>query len=122
MKLLALFIVSICLSAQVTVRPVDLPRVIDIGPQLVPATATTATSTTVWVTQITLTNKTGSDVTCNILDRQSTPRELTPTNVTITATSMWIMAFPEGRMMPSGITWSCSSGTAIVGHVVGKQQ
>jgi hypothetical protein len=83
-----------------------------------PATATALFSFTVYVEEITLTNKTDSNVTCSILDRQSTPRELF-TGV-VNAGSVYVMPF-KGRKMPGGITWSCTNGTAVIGYVYGRR-
>lgn len=88
----------------------------DFAPGLVPAT-----DTTVWTGDIvleggTLTNITTSDVTCTIMDKQSTPRAFMY-NTKIPANSVAVMGSRMSRYMPGGLSWSCSSGTAIVGYL-----
>ena len=88
----------------------------EIDPMLIPAVAASVPgiSSTVYVNEITLTNRSGSDVTCAILDQQGSPLELF--SGTVLKNSVYVMDF-KGRKMPNGITWSCSSGTAVVGYV-----
>ncbi len=93
-------------------------RDVDTDPALIPATPTTLFSFTVYVEEITLSNKSASVVTCTIQDRQGTPRELFAGS--IGANTLYTMRF-NGRKMPSGITWSCTDGAAVVGYIQGKR-
>jgi hypothetical protein len=102
-------------------RPAALSRVVDMDPALVPATATDVTTTTIWVIMITLSNESGSDITCTVTDRQSTPRALVGPGITVRAGEHWIQWYPEGRKMTGGIRWSCSNGSSVTGYIVGRQ-
>jgi hypothetical protein len=94
-------------------------RMTDTTPGLVPATTTDVATSTVRVYQITLTETSGSNTTCTIKDKQSTPREIF--SGTVNASSLYVIPFPNGRLSPGGLTWSCSSGTAVVGAITYQQ-
>lgn len=93
---------------------------------LVPSSATSVVSVTARLFQVTLNNKSGSTVYCSILDKQATPLPLYGDGANssvgaIAAGTLVVMAFPFGRLMTSGITWSCSSATAVVGTLTYDQ-
>lgn len=111
---LALFTVVIALNGQ-TLGERFSSSAIDINPTLVPATDTVVFTSTFYLQEVTLTNKSGADVTCTILDRQSTPRELYSNTV---SPGIYIFDF-KGRKMPGGMSWSCTSSTAVVGYAQG---
>lgn len=93
----------------------------DIGPSLVPAAPAAAISVSVLVLQISLTNESADAVTCSVLDKADTPRAIVGSAaapISVPGTGVYVMTFPFGRRASGGITWSCSSGTAITGHVV----
>lgn len=100
-----------------TVRTFSYDGVVkDFAPVLVPAT-----DTTVWTGDIvleggTLSNITSSAVTCSILDKQGTPRAFMK-DVSIAANSVTVLPSRMGRYMPGGLSWSCSSATAVVGYL-----
>lgn len=120
--LITILFLTLPIAAQMTVRPIDLPKIVETEPGLVPATSTTVTTATTWITMLTLSNTSDSAVSCTVADRQSTPRAVVGPDLIVSAKSIYIMSFPEGRKALSGVTWACSSGAAIVGYLVGRQQ
>jgi hypothetical protein len=96
---------------------------VDIDPTLIPATPTAVWTFTVFVDEVTLTNESTSDVVCSILDRQASPRTLFSDTVGGKGTgksSHYVMKY-NGRKMPGGVTWSCSTGGAVSGYMQGRR-
>lgn len=112
---LVVLLSAVILTAQTAKkRDQDWSSSADIGPSLIPASATDAIAQTVYIRELTLTNESGSSVDCTIQDKQGTPRKLFVGSVA--ANTLYVMKFDD-RKMPGGITWSCSSGTAITGYL-----
>jgi hypothetical protein len=124
--ILSLLLLGAAAYGQVTARYLvseqnKREKIVEQGPSLVPLAATDIASTTTWVYMVTLTNESAGAVTCSIVDKQTTPRALVGPSLSIAANTTYVISFPEGRKMPSGITWSCSSGTVVTGYVTGRQ-
>ncbi len=111
--LLALLTLCGTASAQSVVGRSNFSELLETTPGLVPATGTDVWTASVWVEEITLSNITSSAATCTIKDKQETPRSLMEA-VSVPANSIVSARF-TARYMPGGFTWSCSSGTAIIG-------
>lgn len=124
LTLAAVAVVAIVAYAQIVSAPAPPGigtqySIVETNPALVPATDTDVATNTIYVEAITLTNITGSAVTCSILDKQSTPRAFLK-DAALAANSAWVVPLPAGgRKFPSGVSWSCSSGTAVVGYMRG---
>lgn len=88
-------------------------------PELIPAVDSAVFTSTVTLSQITLTNETASDVTCTIKTKQSTPRTLF--GGTVTANTLYVMSYPAGYQSPGGLSWYCSTGTAVSAQIAYRQ-
>lgn len=80
----------------------------------VPTSSTSLSSTDTYVFQITASNVTGSDATLTVTD--GTGKYLLPA-VTIAANTTYVMAFPEGQKMTSGMSWQAGTSDAIQASV-----
>lgn len=123
MKSILIALVILCTSVAIAAPPTETSskfgRVEETTPELVPATDTDVWTRTVYLEEVTLSNITASAITCTILDKQSTPRALFK-DVSIAANSTVGARF-SARYMPSGVSWSCSSATGIVGYMRAKR-
>lgn len=88
-------------------------------PALIPAVDSAAFNNPVTILQFSLTNETASDVTCTFKTKQDTPRTIF--SGTVYANSLYIMAFPSGYYSPGGMSWYCSSGSAVSAQVAYRQ-
>jgi len=88
-------------------------------PGLIPATLADVYTKNIWLSEITLTNKSAGTVTVTVQDKQTTPREVLAA-VSVAANTTYVIRF-DARYCPGGVSWSASSGTAIVGYLRGKR-
>jgi len=88
-------------------------------PANMPSSDTDVITSDIWVEEITLANNTGSTDTCTVLDKQGTPRVIIPA-VTIAAHTVYVIDF-RARYAPSGVSWSCVTGTGVIGTLRGKR-
>jgi hypothetical protein len=106
-----------CVSAQ---TPVDIATSFShhqhIVPTLVSATPTDVWTQDVYLEAMSLSNESAGSVTCTIQDKQGTPRSYFKT-VAIAANSTYNDQSVNRRFFPGGLTWSCSSGTAVTGYL-----
>jgi hypothetical protein len=85
-------------------------------PGLIPASSTDVFTRDIHVIEVHLVNNSNAAVTVRVRDKQSTPMPILPDDLSIDANSVIDFAF-SGRLAPGGVTWSASSGTAIIGFI-----
>jgi len=78
--------------------------------QVVPTSPTALSSTDTYVFQVTVANVTGSAATITITD--GTGKYLLAAT-SIDANTTYVLGFPEGVKMTSGVTWSAGTSNAI---------
>jgi DNA-binding protein len=100
------------------VTPANL-NIQETTPALIPAVDTTVYAKNIWLSEITLTNISAGTVTVTVQDKQTTPREVLSA-VSIAAHTTYVIQFGS-RYCPNGVSWSASSGTAVVGYLRGKR-
>jgi len=88
--------------------------------QVVPSVTTDLSTTDTWVFQIMVTNVTSSAATITVQDKAATPRYLLPT-VSIAGNTTYVIGFPEGVKMKSGITWSTGTASALQASIKAKR-
>lgn len=88
-------------------------------PALIPAVDSAVFMNPVTLYQVALTNETAADVECYIKTKQTTPRTIF--GGTVYANSHYIMAYTAGYYSASGISWYCSSGTAVNAQITYRQ-
>lgn len=88
-------------------------------PAPMPSTDTDAIVGNFWIEEITLANKTGSSDTCSVFDKQGTPREVIPA-VPIAGNTVYVIDY-KARYAPGGVSWSCTTGTGVIGTLRGKR-
>jgi len=82
--------------------------------QTVPTSPTSLSSSDTYVFQITVTNITGSDATFTVTDGSG---KYLFAGVTVGANTTYVMAFPEGQKMSSGLSWSSGTSNALQASV-----
>jgi hypothetical protein len=88
-------------------------------PGLIPAVDTDVYAKNIWLSEITLTNTSAGAVTVTVQDKQATPRAVLSA-VSVAAHTTYVIQF-SARYCPNGVSWSASSGTAVVGYLRGKR-
>lgn len=88
-------------------------------PALIPAVNSAALTATATIYGISLTNETDADVTCVIKTKQSTPRTIFAGPVL--AGTLYPIAWPFGYQSPGGVSWYCTSGSAVSAQIAYRQ-
>lgn len=88
------------------------------GLVVVPATPTDLAATDAIIFQIVVANVTASAATITVSDKAGSPLALLNT-VTIAPYTTYVVAFPEGVWMTSGITWTGGTASALNAEVFG---
>jgi len=87
----------------------------------VPATATNVVTATIFLDSAFLANTSASSVTCTFVDKTTacggTACQFWPA-VTMAANATYLVQF-DGLIVTSGVQWSCSSASAVVGQMRG---
>ena len=99
------------------------PRTLwESGPAYVPDSSADVTTVTSWVDMLTLTNKTAAAVTVTITDASTNCGAGVcdfMTAVSIAANTTYVVEMRGGRKFPSGIKWSASVASSIIGYMRG---
>jgi len=80
-----------------------------VGPEIVPAGSTDEIHTDCWVRCFQLVNTGPDKITVSIYDRQNPPIALCPPTALEPNGGMVSGNFPEGRLMPNGLTWTADA-------------
>lgn len=88
------------------------------GLAAVPSALTAFSSKDSWIYQITVCNNTAAPVTFLVQDQQATPIVLIPT-ISIAANTTYVIDFPEGVKMISGIKWQAGAATSLYSEIFG---
>jgi hypothetical protein len=115
----ALSVAATKTSYNFTERSYHFTTYVENTPELIPAESASLWTMDTWLEEITLTNTSDAAVTVTVTDRQSTPRAVL-SELSVDAHTTYVIRF-SARYCPSGVAWSASSGTAVVGYVRGKR-
>lgn len=118
-RTLLLVLVALLANAQTLERKTSFKSFLMTGRVYVPAVSTDVVARTVYVDDIGLDNTTGSSVTFQAFDKQSTPVPLTPL-LTIAPHTKFVIPM-NSAFAAGGITWVAGTANAIVGEIHFKE-